>query len=141
MSRNPKSFDESYSNKIKQAADSDFQDVKEQVSDIAAKTKEKVGQVSEALSDKLDEQRTNAADGLGRVASTIHEKADSIPGGATVADFTHSIADGMESTANYLREHDFSDMSKDVMSICRKYPIQSMVAALAVGFLVGRSRR
>jgi hypothetical protein len=140
MSRDSNSFDQNYG-KLRQTANTDFEEVKDQVSDIASKTKEKAAQVAGAVADKLDQQRENAADGLGRVASTIHDKAYSIPGGSRAVHFTHSIADGMESTATYLREHDFSQMGNDLMAVCRKYPTQSIVAALAVGFLLGRSAK
>jgi hypothetical protein len=116
-------------------------DVKERVSDVAATTRDKASQMADTVSEKLDRQRENAAEGLGRVASTIHEKADSVPGGPKVVNFTHTIANGMDSTATYLREHDFSKMGEDLMGVCRKYPTQSLVAALALGFLLGRSAR
>jgi hypothetical protein len=120
---------------------SNVDDMKARVSEVASRTKDKAGQFAEAVSERLEEQRENAAEGLGRVASSIHDKADRVPGGPKIVNFTHSIADGMESTATYLREHDFSKMGEDVMTICRKYPTQSLVAALAVGFLLGRSAR
>jgi len=116
-------------------------DVKDRVSDVAATTRDKASQMADTVSEKLDRQRENAAEGLGRVASTIHEKADSVPGGPKVVNFTHTIANGMDSTATYLREHDFSKMGEDLMGVCRKYPTQSLVAALALGFLLGRSAR
>jgi hypothetical protein len=116
-------------------------DVKERAAEVAAKTKDRASQMAETVTEKLGQQRENAAEGLGRVASTLHEKAESVPGGPKVVKFTHNIADGMESTATYLREHDFSKMGQDVMNVCRKYPTQSLAAALAIGFLVGRSAR
>jgi hypothetical protein len=45
-----------------------------------------------------------------------------VPGGPKLVNFTHSIVDGMESTATYLREHDFSKMSQDLISVFGKYP-------------------
>src|SRR5207302_6464465 len=136
MSRDPlKPFDENT------VAGSRLDDVKERASEVAAKTKDKVSQMADTVSEKLDQQRENAAEGLGRVASTLHDKADSVPGGPKLVKFTHNIANGMESTATYLREHDFSKMGEDLMSVCRKYPTQSIAAALAIGFLIGRSAR
>ena len=136
MSRDPvKPFDEN------SVPNSRLDDVKERASEMAAKTKDKANQVAGTVSEKLDQQRENAAEGLGRVASTLHEKADSLRGGPKLVTFTHNIARGMESTATYLREHDFSKMGKDVMNVCRKYPTQSIAAALAIGFLLGRSAR
>jgi hypothetical protein len=143
MSRDPmKPFDDKpFSNKATQTGSDAVNDVKERVSDMTSKVKDKAGQVADTVSEKLGQQRDNAADSLGRAAATLHEKADSVPGGPKVVNLTHSIADGMESTSSYLRRHDFSEMGKDLMDVCRRYPTQSLVAALAVGFLIGRSRR
>lgn len=116
-------------------------DVKDRVSDATSRMKDKAGQMAETVSEKLDQQRQSAADTLGRAASAVHENADRLPGGPKVANLTHSVADGIESTASYLRRHDLSGMGKDLMDVCRRYPTQSLVAALAVGFLIGRSRR
>jgi len=136
MSRDPfKPFDD------ENIASSRLDDVKERASEVAAKTKDKASQMAGAVSERLDQQRENAAEGLGRVASTLHEKAGSVPGGPKLVNFTHNIADGMESTATYLREHDIAKMGEDVMNVCRKYPTQSLAAALAIGFLLGRSAR
>jgi ElaB/YqjD/DUF883 family membrane-anchored ribosome-binding protein len=143
MSRDPmKPFDDKqFSTKTTQSVNQGVSDVKDRVSDITSKAKDKAGQMAETVAEKLGQQRENVADTLGDAASALRNKADNVPGGRKVVNFTHSIADGMESTASYLRDHDFSQMGKDVMAVCRRYPKQSLVAALAVGFLIGRSRR
>lgn len=99
-------------------------ELKDRVSEMTAKVKDKASQVADSVSEKAGQARESAAGGLGRAAST-----------------TRNIADGMQSTASYLREHDFNQIGKDVMNICRRYPSQSLIAAVAVGFLIGRSRR
>ena len=143
MSRDPmKPFDDvEFPERNTQSATAHIPDVKDRISDMASKVKDKAGQAADAVSEKLGQQRGSAAEGLDRAASAIHERAESVPGGPKLVKMTHSIADGMESTASYLRDHDFKKMGKDVMDVCRRYPTQSLVAALAVGFLIGRSRR
>ena len=141
MSRDPLKPLDDIQKKVNQPANPRLEEVKDRVSEMATKTKEKASEMADAVSEKLDEQRESAAEGLGRAASTLHQRADSVPGGPKVVNLTHSIADGMESTANYLREHDFSSMGEDLLAICRKYPTQSVMAALAAGFLLGRSAR
>ena len=116
-------------------------DAKDRAAGLASKLKDKASQVTSTVSDTVGRQRDNVAGGLDRVASTIHEKAGSLPGGQKAADAAHTLADGMESTASYLREHDLKDMGNSLTGICRKYPVQSMVAAVAVGVLVGRALR
>ena len=142
MSREPiKPLDE-FSSKTTESSNQGLSDVKDRVSDVTSKMKDKAGQMAETMSERFGQQRENAAKTLGRAASAVHETADSIPGRLDkVVSLTHNIADGMESTASYLHGHDFSQMGKDVMGFCRRYPKQSLVAALAVGFLIGRSRR
>jgi hypothetical protein len=124
-----------------QSTNADISDVKDRFSDMATKVRDQAGQIVETVSEKLDRQRENAAEGLDRAASTMHDRAESVPGGPRLVNMTHSIADGMGSTASYLREHDVGTMGNDVVDICRRYPKQSLVAALAIGFLIGRSRR
>lgn len=99
---------------------------------MASQVKDKAGQVSQTISGKLGQQRENAAEVLNRVASRIQDTAESV---------TDSIADGVESSASYLRDHDVRTMGKDVMNIARRYPMQSLGAALAIGFFIGRSRK
>jgi ElaB/YqjD/DUF883 family membrane-anchored ribosome-binding protein len=108
----------------KESSQSGLGDLKDRVSDLTSKVKDKAGEAVDTVSEKVGQARETAAGRLGRAAST-----------------THNLADGMQSTASYLREHDFSQIGKDVMNICRRYPTQSLIAAIAVGFLLGRVRR
>jgi hypothetical protein len=143
MSRDPMQpfNDREFTETNTQSANASIPDVKDRISDMASKVKDKAGQVVDIVSETLGHQRENAAEGLDRAASSIHDRAESVPGGPKVVKMTHSIADGMESTASYLRDHDFKKMGKEIMDVCRRYPTPSLVAALAVGFLIGRSRR
>ena len=116
-------------------------DAKDRAAGLASKLKDKASQVTSTVSDTVGRQRDNVAGGLDRVASTIHEKAGSLPGGQRAANAANSLADGMESTASYLRDHNLKDMGDSLTGICRKYPVQSLVAALTIGVLVGRALR
>ena len=117
-------------------------DTKDRASGLASKLKDKASQVASTVTETVGRQRDTVAGGLDRVASTIHEKAGSLPGvGQKAADAAHSLADGMESTASYLREHDLKDMGNSLTGLCRKYPAQSLLSALVIGILVGRSLR
>lgn len=141
MSRDPvKSFNDELARKA-ESASGEFADLKDRVSDLTSKAKDKASDMADSVAEKWGHQRESAAEGLGKAASAIREKADSLPGGPRVAGVTQSIADGIDSTASYLRDHDVNQMGKDVMNLCRRYPTQSLVAAIAVGFLIGRSRR
>src|SRR5436190_6590640 len=113
----------------------------DKIVDVTSRVRERAGQMADKVAETVDRQRDNAVTGLNRAASTLHEKAEEIPGGATATQFTHTIADGMESVARYMREADFDDIKDNVLETCRKYPAQTLIGALAVGFLVGRAMR
>jgi len=116
-------------------------DAKDSAAGLASKLKDKASQITSTVSDTVGRQRDNVAGGLDRVASTIHEKAGSLPGGQKTANAANRLADGMESTASYLRDHDLKDMGDNMAGMYRKYPVQSLLSAAAIGFLVGRALR
>jgi hypothetical protein len=143
MSREPLNTPNQFSNPYEESKTESprFGNIQDRFRDVGAKTRERAEQIRNEASETIDRQRQSAASGLDRMASTIHEKAEHIPGGRKAADMAHTVARGMESTASYLRGHDLADMSEDAMNLCRRYPTQSLISALAIGFLVGRAVR
>jgi ElaB/YqjD/DUF883 family membrane-anchored ribosome-binding protein len=135
MSRDPldPNFDERRSDNVEK--------LKDRLEDVASRAKDKAEQWSESASETVDRQRQNVSAGLDRAASTLHEKATNIPGGPKAVGAVHRLADGMETTASYLREHDVADMRDDFISLCKRHPVQALVSAVAFGFLLGRSVR
>src|SRR5262249_32164744 len=117
------------------------ENLKDRVEDITSRAKGKAGQWTNTASDTLGQQRENAAAGLERAASTVHEKASSMPGGPRAVNAAHRGADGMQTTADYLRQHNFADMRDDLIKVCRRYPAQALLSAAAIGFLLGAAIR
>ena len=113
--------------------------VKGAVRETTEKAQAKVEEAGRTMKEKIDDSRGPAADKLHDVASTLHDKADRLPGGEKVAHLAHNAADKMEATAQYVRQHDVHDMMTDVENFVRSHPAHSLVAAAAVGFLVGRA--
>jgi ElaB/YqjD/DUF883 family membrane-anchored ribosome-binding protein len=111
--------------------------LRDNVEDIASRAKDRANQWTKTASETLGQRRENAAAGLERAASTLHEKAASIPGGPRTEKAAHRFADGMEATAAYLREHEFADMRDDLINVCRRHPTQALISAAAFGFLLG----
>lgn len=117
------------------------QDLKEKVTDAATTTNQKVVNAGRQASDKIDEKRGPAADTLHSAASTIHEKAEDLPGGETVKNVAHSAAEKLDVTAGYIRKHDVRAMLSDVEDIVKRNPGPSLLIAVAIGFLIGRAFR
>lgn len=137
MPNRPASSTEEFTDTLSDTA----QGVKDRVSDAASAAKQRVSETGRQAADKIDEKRGPAADALEGAASTIHEKAESLPGGDTVRGVAHSAADTLESTAGYIRQHDVKAMLSDVEDIVKRNPGPSLLIAATIGFLIGRAFR
>jgi ElaB/YqjD/DUF883 family membrane-anchored ribosome-binding protein len=111
----------------------------DKISDTATQVKQKASDLGHMAADKIDDNREAAASGLDKVASAIHEKADSLPGGEKVSSLAHATADKVSSTADYVRQHDVSRMMADVETMVKNNPGPSLLVAAALGFLVARA--
>jgi ElaB/YqjD/DUF883 family membrane-anchored ribosome-binding protein len=109
------------------------------LSDTAAQVKDKVSDLGRTAADTIDENRGAAASGLEKAASALHENAGSLPGGEKVSSLAHAAAEKLSSTAGYVREHDVNRMMADVETLVKNNPGPSLLAAAAIGFLVGRA--
>jgi ElaB/YqjD/DUF883 family membrane-anchored ribosome-binding protein len=111
----------------------------DKLSDAATQVKEKVSDMGRVAADKIDDNREAAAGGLDRAAETLHDKAESLPGGEKITSLAHATADKLSSTAEYVRDRDVSGMMADVEALVKKNPGPALIAAAVVGFLVGRA--
>ncbi|MEO8369076.1 MAG: hypothetical protein ABI806_07755 [Candidatus Solibacter sp.] len=107
--------------------------------DVATQVKDKVANVGRAAAEKIDANLQSAASGLGNAASSLHENADSLPGGEKVSEMAHAAADKLGATADYVREHDVSGMAADLERLVRNNPAPALLSAAVIGFLVGRA--
>jgi hypothetical protein len=129
MSRDATPFDEGMGTTER------MEDLQERAANFGNRIKDKATEFGSTVSEKMDRQRETAARGLDRAASSLHD------GIGSAAKAGHGLADGMGSTASYIRSHTFGDMGNDVMGLARRYPVQSMISAAAIGFILGRALR
>jgi len=129
-----------YSNSPTDSFKDTASEVKDRVSDFAADAKEKASKLADDVSESAGRQRENAAKGLHRAASAIQDNAGKL-GSGRASDAARKVAQCIDSTASYLQDHDFNDMRKDVMDVCRRHPAEAILSSLALGFLLGRAMR
>ena len=115
--------------------------VMDKVTDFAGRVKDQAGNAAEKVGEGFEKGRKTTADTLQRTASMLRDKAEDVPGGEAAAGLIERVADTVESTGAYLREHDMSDMKADIERIVRRNPTQSLIAACVAGFLIGRAFR
>jgi hypothetical protein len=111
------------------------------VAQRAAQIKERVSDIARGTADAVDERRSTAADGIETAASTLRDKAGSLPGGETVNRAASAAADRLTTTADYVRTHDVTRMLSDVGLVVKNNPGLALLAAAAFGFVVGRATR
>jgi ElaB/YqjD/DUF883 family membrane-anchored ribosome-binding protein len=111
----------------------------DQMSGAASQAKDKISEVGRAAADKIDDNRNAVAGGLETAASTLHEKAESLPGGEKVSGLAHSAADKLSNTADYVRQHDVNSMMADVQEMVKKNPGPALLLSAVLGFLVARA--
>src|SRR3954453_17078873 len=104
----------------------------DKVSDMASQVKDKVSDLGQTAAQKIDQNRGAAASGMETAASTLHEKADSLPGGERVTTLAHNAAERLNSTAEYVRQHDMNAMMSDVERFVKNNPGPALVGAAFV---------
>jgi hypothetical protein len=83
--------------------------------------------------------QTTLTDAASSAASTLHEKADQLPGGEKVARAAHSTADAMEWAADYMQGRDLREMADDLWQVAKRHPGATLLTAVALGFVLARS--
>lgn len=92
---------------------------------------DQVGALGRRVGRTLDQARFNTADALTDSASSVRgtgEAIDSMAG---------KTAAGLDSTAKYIRRHEFSDLLGGLRQVVRHHPGRFLMGAAAAGFLLG----
>jgi ElaB/YqjD/DUF883 family membrane-anchored ribosome-binding protein len=99
----------------------------------------KAAEVGQQAQEKLEQGKDTAASGMESAADKIRERTQYSDG--VQAKAGTKVAEGMEKTAGYLKEHDTNEMVDDLEKYVREHPVQALAGAVVGGFLVGRILR
>ncbi len=91
--------------------------------------------------ERVERARGPVADTLHGAADTLREGAKGLPGGEQVAGVARGAAGALDSSADYLKSHDASEMMQDLMSFVKRHPAAALLAVGAVGFVIARALR
>jgi ElaB/YqjD/DUF883 family membrane-anchored ribosome-binding protein len=86
----------------------------------------------------MPNKREAIAGAFDHAADRLHDKADDMTGGR-LAGITDKTANALDATGRYVRDMGKRDLMQDLTKIAKEHPGKSLVAAMAVGLLVGRS--
>jgi len=116
--------------------------VQEKAGQALDTAKEKMSQVTDQATTKVDAGMDKAAGGLETIAETIRDKGQAIGGeGGGVQSAVGTAADKLDSAAQYLRDKDTDQLMTELEGLVRRKPVESMVVAAAVGFVLSKVLR
>ncbi|HWC28752.1 MAG TPA: hypothetical protein VG845_01610 [Dehalococcoidia bacterium] len=124
---------------VRGTAEKEAERLKETAREYAEKAQDKAGELGDKASGQVESGKGQAANGLDRAAGVIKDKTGDITDAAGQAGA--KVAGGMESTADYLRDHKTTRIWKDVGKYSKNHPVQAIVVAIFFGLLIGRMLR
>jgi ElaB/YqjD/DUF883 family membrane-anchored ribosome-binding protein len=121
--------------------------VSEQARDMASNVADKAKNVASNVAGRAKDMASNlgqrAEDATHAVGSslkslggTVREK---LPHEGVVGAAASSIAGGLESGGQYLREEGLSGIGEDMTNLIRRNPVPAMLVGLALGFIIARA--
>jgi ElaB/YqjD/DUF883 family membrane-anchored ribosome-binding protein len=117
------------------------EEMKNRAGQATQQARHKASEATETAAHAVDERRGQAAEQMDSTAQQVRERGESLPGGERTTEMAEMAAEKIEATSSYVREHDVQDMMSDLETLVRNNPTQSLIAAAAAGFLVGRMLR
>lgn len=105
--------------------------------------RERATEMAGRAEETLNQGMKQAAERIDGLANRLDQVADERLGGGTGAtaragEVAHSVADTLESVAGYLRNHDTQALRGDLERQMRDRPLQTLMVAVAAGWLVGK---
>ncbi len=99
-----------------------------------------------AARERVGERAERTVSGIGRsVEDAAHRVRDRLPqegrfSEGRLHDTAERVTDRMEQAGRYLQEADFEEMADDLTDLVRRYPLQSVLVGLGLGYLIARLR-
>lgn len=111
--------------------------MRERAGEMGQQAKERAQHTAEQARERAEQGKDATASGLDTAADQIRERM----GDGRTGQAGAKVADNLERTAGYLREHETTEMWRDLEHYVKEHPVQAAVGALAAGFFVGRMLR
>jgi ElaB/YqjD/DUF883 family membrane-anchored ribosome-binding protein len=113
-----------------------YQQAAGQVSDKGQHLADSARQAGGQAQQKADEGMDRAASGLGQAAETLREQGQQR--GGTVGNVAGTTADKLDLASQYLRDKDTDQLLNDLESLVRRKPVESVLTAAGIGFVLSK---
>jgi ElaB/YqjD/DUF883 family membrane-anchored ribosome-binding protein len=114
--------------------------VKEQADKVIGTATQKVSSVADQATSSTDAGMAKAASGLDTLAGTIRDKSQSL-GGGQVESMATAAADRLQSGAEMLRSQNTDQLVSELEALIRRRPVESLLVAAGVGFVLSKALR
>ncbi|MGE0683582.1 MAG: CsbD family protein [Candidatus Binatia bacterium] len=119
---------------------------RQSVEETAAYAAKQAAEVGNALGSTVQEFSETAAEQVKTATVAVGEQMQSLaddirenaPQSGVIASAATTVADQVESAGLYLQKNDFANMTQDLASLVRRYPLPSLLVGVGVGYLFAR---
>jgi ElaB/YqjD/DUF883 family membrane-anchored ribosome-binding protein len=109
----------------------------DRLSSAAGDAKARVAGVGRKAADVADRARSSASAGLDTAAGAVEDAGSE--GSSRAKKAARATADALATGADYIRENSVRDMVDDAVEVVKNNPGVALLAAVALGFVVGRA--
>jgi hypothetical protein len=111
------------------------------VKSVAGVVKQKASTIPAMLADGLEAGAQALRQNNLTVVSASDGSSASASSDSSIATVTDTIADGMQSSAQWLRDADLEKLKNGVEKQVKEHPARSLLVALGAGYLIGKALR
>ena len=117
----------------------------EMATNAGQRAKEGAGAVAHRVGDMASQMGQKAEDATSSLGGSMQSLAGSVrqkgPREGMMGAASDAVAQTLERTGRYLQEEGLKGIGEDAASLIRRYPIQSVLIGIGIGFLIARSTR
>ena len=117
----------------------DYSDPFDKATEYGEKAQTKASEFGQKAQQQADQGLDKAATAADKAASQLREKA--IQQGGKTGEIGTKVADKLETTSDYLQQHDTTEILDDIEKFVRDHPLQAVGAAAFGGFVLARILR
>jgi len=103
------------------------------------KAQQKASEFGQKAQHQADQGLDRAATATDKAATQLREKA--MQQGGKTGEIGTKVADKLETTSDYLQQHDTTEILDDIEKYVREHPMQAVGAAVVGGFVLARILR
>jgi ElaB/YqjD/DUF883 family membrane-anchored ribosome-binding protein len=111
----------------------------EKAGEITGQAQERASEMASQAQEKADVGLQKTAEGLEKAAEALRHKTEGQDG--SISNVATTAADALEQGAGYLRGTDTDQLLDDLEAMVRQRPVESLLVAAGVGFVVSKALR